>query len=758
MKGMVLMTKPSVLLIAEKDSQVQDFRQVYFKHRNEIPYTFYFGYLAGHVDELKPENNEKWSFENALNIPQGFLKWNFDGCTSPQDSPFQIKASAKKKQQSILNTLETHPIDYICVATDPDIEGSYLAAAFLSTLPLKYQKLPRLRLFANDNTEQTLLPEFKHLHKNDDELPEGKKTYHSLENSGVLRGQVNFIMGTSLTRALTLKNNNLIKVGYVKAPILQLVNKRYEQYVNFKPQNYYEIEAKASHANGNFNVKLVDAKKNQTIKFKDKDIANKNLNLLPAQGKILKQEKKKVITQAPKFYKLTELQGVLNKRYNISFDKSMTIIEKLYNKDKILSYPRTDSTVLADGQIKDLPAMVTMCMSIPALRPFAERAIKLNRFDEVAKNKRFVNQKKVDTHPALTLNPHEKKSFDWNSFTKTEQQVIYEVGLSCLLPFLEPKETARTKVLISIEGHEKINWMATGSVVLKAGWSELIHSKPADDELKDSLPSMYVNDDIALNPTLSEHETKPQPLYTESSLIKHLGTLSNLDDVLPKKYTKLLKDFAQGIGTSATRGSIITELIKNGTLMITNSKSKLPAKRVIPTQEGVKLAKQLSDMQIMQIEDVVQFEMDLTAVQKREMKPEVFQDKYIELAKQQIARVKDSNTDQINLQKESKRKSNESLGACPICGSDVIETTNSFRCKANRYKKTEDGKWNHEGCSFQIYKQPFNMKTKLTKTDIKSLLKGNQTKKKKFISKKTNKEYSAALQLEQPSNKLKLIF
>lgn len=751
------MTKPGVLLLAEKDSQAEDFRKVYYKHMKEIPYVFYFGVLAGHVDELKPTPKEKWSFDNALNVPQGFLKWNFDGLTAPQNSPYRIKTNEKKRQQRIINTLDTHDIQYICIATDPDIEGSYLAAAFLSTLPVKYQKLPRLRLFEDDNTEKTLLKAFKKLHAENEELSDGKKTYHSLENSGVLRGQTNFIMGTSLTRALTLKNNNLIKVGYVKAPILQLVTRRYEQYINFKPQNYYEIEANVVHANGNFKVKLVDAKKQQVIKLKNKNLAEEKCNLLSRQGKVLKQERKKEITQAPQFYKLTKLQGVLNKRYNIPLNKSMEVIEKLYNDDKILSYPRTDSVVLAEGQIKDLPAMVTMCMSIPVLKPYAERAIKLNRFDEVAKNKRFVNQKKVDTHPALTLNPHEKKSFEWNHFTKTEQQVIYEVGLSCLLPFLEPKETARTKVTISAEGHDKLNWLATGSVVLKAGWSELMHSKPADDELKNSLPSLNVDDDVVLEPETTTHQTKPQPLYTESSLMDHLGTLSNLGDVLPKEYTNLLKNFAQGIGTSATRGNIITDLIKNGSMQITKKKSKdIPAKRVIPTPEGIKLAHQLSKLQIMQIEDVVRFEMDLTAVQEQKMTPKAFQDKYISLAKQQVDKVKNSQLEKINLQRKSVQDT-KTLGKCPICGNDVIEGKNTFRCKNNRFKK-ENGQWFHEGCNFQIYKHPFNMKNELSASDVKKILDGETTGYKTFVSKKTNKEFKAKLNFNNSTKELKLNF
>lgn len=750
------MSKPGVLLLAEKDSQAEDFRSVYFKHMNEIPYSFYFGVLAGHVDELKPTPQEKWSFDNALNIPEGFLNWNFEGYTSPDASPYRIQPGHKKVQQRIINTLDTKDIQYICIATDPDIEGSYLASAFLSTLPVKYQKLPRLRLWVDDTTEKTLLTAFKHLNAENDKFPKSDKTYRSLENSGVLRGQTNFIMGTSLTRALTLKNNNLIKVGYVKAPILQLVNRRYEQYVNFKPEDYYEIEGTAFHANGNFKVKLVDAKKNHVIKLKDKELAESKSKELSHNGKILKQERKKEITQAPQFYKLTKLQGVLNKRYNISFNKSMEVIEKLYNVDKILSYPRTDSVVLADGQIDDLPGMVTMCLSIPALKPFAERAIKLNRFKAVASNKRFVNQKKVDTHPALTLNPHEKKSFDWEKFTKTEQQVIYEVGLSCLLPFLEPKETARTKILINVEGHDKLNWLATGSTIIKAGWSELMHGKAVDDELKNALPSVNVDDDVVLNPELTTHQTKPQPLYTQASLINHLGTLSNLDDVLPKKYATLLTNFAQGIGTSATRGSIITELIKNGSLKITTSKEKgLPAKRVIPTPAGMKLARQLSELQIMQIEDVVQFEIDLTAVQNQKMDPKVFQDKYIELARQQVDRVKEAQLEKINLSSKSEGKA---LGHCPLCDGEVIETKNSFRCKNNHFKKTENGKWQHDGCEFQIFKKPFNMKSSLTSNDVIKLLENKPTSVKQFISKKTNKSYKASLILDPESHSLKLNF
>ena len=752
------MVKPALLLLAEKEEgQCKLYKETYFAHQQEIPYRFYFTSLQGHVDELKAQSKEKWTAENALNIPAAFKTWNFapNAVNAPQDSPYRIKKSCQSKYDYIIKMLTEHPeIEGICIGTDDDIEGSFLASAFLSTLPAKYQRLPRYRLFIDDLSSQTILAAMKHLPRETECLPDSKATFASFNNSGILRSQVNFAMGTSLTRALTVKAQKFIRVGYVKGPIIQLVNKRYQQFVNFKPETFYQGSATIVHPNGNFSAKLVD-EKNHQLRFKTQLELQQVLQTLPQQSTILKQERKRKITLAPQFFKKTELQGILNQRYNMPLKRSEQLLEKLYHEDLLLTYPRTDSVVIKRAQAPELPAIVTMCMSIPALKPYAQRTLKLNRFKEVVNDprKRWVNDKKVSIHPALMLNTKEHKSFNWDDYSRDEQQILYEVALRCLLPFLEPKETAETS--IDIAGNDTYHWRATGSTIIKAGWSELKHKRATDDEVKHSLPTVNVGDDVAVNSEAVKGQTKPQPLYTIKTLMTHLGTLSNLQDVLPNEDRKLLQNFAQGIGTSSTRATIIDQLISNKSLRLTKKGEQLPAKRLIPTEAGIDLADTLNQMGILQLSDVVHFEMDLTAVQNQEMSAKAFQEKYFELTQKQVDQV--LNVGELQISPSEKQETN-AVGHCPLCGGNVIERKNSYTCEHCQYTKMVTGEWKHSGCDFAINKHAFGAKQALSNKAMQKLLAGDVSPQLTFHSKRKNKDFKARLRYNFDKQQLELVF
>lgn len=761
---MIMMTKPQAFVIAEKGYQVKAYRETYQKHYQEIPYKMHFACLKGHVDELKATNKEKWSFDNALNIPPSFYQWNFESnaVNLPKDSPYQIKKVHHQLYQDILKQLqEIDNLTYLVVGTDDDLEGCYLASAFISTLPAKYQKLPRLRIFTDDLSDRTLFKAFKHLPHYDEPLVnDRKKTYTSLNNSGVLRAQMNYVLGTSLTRALTVKTKSPkpIKVGYVKAPIIQIVNHRYQQYIHFKPLHYYQMDASITHPNGQFKALLVKKENYKAINFKDRRIADESVDRLQHQGTLIKQKSRNVVTPAPSFLDFSQLQSTLNRKYGMDLEKVMQVVEKLY-MDKYLTYPRTDCTYVDEDTAQLFPQIVQMCADIPNLKTYAEQAMQLNRFDEVRHDKRYVNPNKIEVHPALTLSPREHEHIAWNELNQNEQRVLYEIALNNLLPFLKPKVTAQTVALFDAQGHDKVAWLAKGSVVIEQGWSALKHHQATkDDDLKNQLPQMQVGDQVQIEPFISEHQTQPKPLYTMATIVKQLKTLTNLDDLLSKEERTLLTNFAQGIGTVATKGKILNELVENGTLMITKSKKdNIPAKKLIPTENGIKLANILDKMQLLQLKDVVQFEMDLTDVQNQELSPQTFQERYFDLAKHQVENVKNNDDDFDFSLGQTKSNEPKIVGHCPICHHRVLAYPNRYACEKQKWEKDSKGQWHMTGCAFSINKKPFNMQRSLSLSNMQKILQGKPTTSCKFLS-KNKKVYQAKLKWDYDKQALTLVF
>lgn len=763
-------TKPRMLLICEKSDQMQSYIGAYRKYYRDIPYQVEFATLQGHVDEIrgaKEDKAGKWTLDNSLFIPQGFKDWDFEpnAVNSSKSSPYILNSDyGKRYYDGVMEKFEKYPdIQYLGIGTDDDVEGSFLAAAFISMLPDKYQKLPRLRLFIDDLSDESIVDGFQHMHRMTDLLPDGKSTYNSHTNSGILRSQANYVMGVALTKALTVKTGVTTNVGYVKAPIIQLVSYRYQQFIDFKPKDYFELDADIHHPEGDFKAHLINIKdKNNPVRFNNKDRALQFIDTLSNKGKIIDVKKAKVLTKAPQFYKLTKLQGVLNRRYNMSLNRSMDVIEKLYKKNKVLTYPRTTSNVISKKAVGDLPDIIRMCSLIPQLKPYANHALELNRFDEVAKDKRFVNDKKVNVHPALMLNPkvfrkEGEKVFNWDKFSQEERQVLFEVALSNLLPFLELKESLRKKVQIECEGHDEYRWNATDTTVIKPGWSALVHKQSTNDGLKQCIPNVKKDDVVGIAPDIQSKQTTPLSLFTIASLTENLDTLTHAEELLSDPKSKdILKQF-KGIGTPATRGNIITTLFNKKFLRLSTAADKkkygIPVKHVIPTENGLQLNKILNELHLMQLDDVVDFEDDIYHVQLNEMDPKEFQDKYFTLAKNYIENVK-----KIEIDKSQFSKKENIVGKCPVCGGNVISQKTFFNCANRKIEKDEAGNYHVTGCTFSMYKKPFGLKHELSDANAKKLLSGKKTGKLKFHSKKKDKDFEGYLYFDNASQDVKLTF
>ena len=777
--------KPLMLLIAEKRTVRNEYEKVYQKHKQEIPYNLIFAELKGHIDEVKNNKHENWE-EHQFVLPQGFLQWNFanNAVNETKNSPYQVAETGKRYLNNIVNLLDKYNVDYLGIGTDDDIEGSALASMFLSLLPTKYQQIPRLRLFINDTSEKSILYGLKHMYQDSDVMKNGITTFANYTNSGILRSQINFVAGVSLTRALNVKTQGKIKAnfGLVKAPILEMVNARYQQFINFQPQTFYYITDTVNLPKGQFNTSLFSYTDNKKLVSTNKDEVANIYQQLP-NIVMLKDIKHKTIEKpAPQFYRLTKLQGVLNKKYNMSLSTSLAVIEEMYLKDKLITYPRTESVVLGSGQINDLPKIVELCTSIPTLKPFALLAQKLNRFNIVAHDKRFINDKKLSAHTAITLNPNYPNThFNWNELDQNKQCILYEIAVNNLAPFLLPHITDNSVAIFKLTNELQNQYYLSGSqnIVMQKGWTELLENTKqiTSNDNVDVLASLEQQSQQArynVTHQIANGQTKPLPLYTIQSLMDNLDNLNNTDNLLSenaKLDKNILKQF-QGIGTGATRGSIIEQLQANKMIYKTTknfAEQHINKGKIIPTKAGVLFADILKDMHLLQLQEVVKLENDLINIQNGRITPHEFQQQYFANIKAQVKLIQD-NDNQTLWQKIMANADTTSkkvlVGKCPLCNGNVYVDNKFVACENSKLQlvdsnnqvvkqKSQATHYVLVGCQFLFNVKPYGSNKKLTTTDIKAIIKQGMTNNEYTLhSNKKHKDYSAKLKWDNDKKML----
>ena len=256
----------------------------------------------------------------------------------------------------------------------------------------------------------------------------------------------------NLTRALSIKLQDLVRIGYSKGPILFLVCNRYLQHTNFKLEKYWQLVATFEHQNGKYKGILLNANNEKAI-FKTLDEATATATAKKMQnytGVILEDNEKFKEVKAPNPFSGTKLQSVIS-HYGYSNNDIMASMESLsQTKHKFITYPRTDSIVFNDSQASEFPKMIQRCLEIPPLKKYAEMALKLDRFNQVCQDKTYFNSKKVSGHSAIGFKVTSNEKINWTSLSKLDQMVLYTIGKQLIQIALPPKILKRHTILTQI--------------------------------------------------------------------------------------------------------------------------------------------------------------------------------------------------------------------------------------------------------------------------------------------------------------------
>lgn len=620
-----------ILVLAEKPSVGRELARVLNCNKKGNGYiegskyivTWALGHLVTLADpEVYSKSYSSWKIEDLPMLPS------------------HLKLVVIKKSGKQFNAVKTQmlrkDVDEIVIATDAGREGELVARWIIEKVRVKKSIK---RLWISSVTDKAIKAGFNNL--------KNGKDYENLYAAAVTRAEVDWVVGINATRALTCKYNAQLSCGRVQTPTLAMIAKREEEIRNFKPRTFYGITATAN------NLKLTwqDSKtKDHKTYNKDKvDTILKSIQDKSAEiCEISKAHKRKL---SPRLYDLTELQRDANKIFGYSAKETLSIMQRLYESHKVLTYPRTDSRYISSDIVETLKDRIKAC----GVGPYSSIAFKALK-KPIKANKSFVDNSKVSDHHAII--PTEEPVF-LGSMSDKERR-IYDLVVKRFLAVLYPPFEYEQITLKAKIGEEA--FIARGKRVISQGWKEVYKNDFDDEDSKDEISQQILPDvnkgDILKTTGISRTsgETKPPSPFNEGSL---LSAMENPAKYMAGENKDLIKTIGEtgGIGTVATRADIIEKLFNSYLI-------EKRGKDIFITSKGKQLLK-LAPEDLKSPALTAKWEQKLEAIAKGKLNKNTF----VNEMKQYTRAI----VDDIKSSKETFKHDNLTRSKCPECGKYLLE-------------------------------------------------------------------------------------
>ena len=675
------------LVIAEKPSVAQSYAKNLSAYKREEGYlegeSCIVSWCLGHLAEYaRPEEYdpkyEKWQFDDLPILPE----------------VWKLKVSKdKKKQFDVLKGLMNRSdVEYLVNGCDAGREGELI---FQRVYDLAGCRKPVKRLWIS-SMEDTAIREGFQTMKSEEE-------YKNLCMAAVCRAQADWLIGMNGTRAYTTRYFKRLVVGRVQTPTLAMLAERQERIEHFQKEAFYKVS-------------LTDGK----LTVVSENIANEEAaDLLAAlcNGSTavvtqMKKERKKSFP--PKLYDLTSLQREANRYFGYTAKRTLDMLQELY-EEKLVTYPRTDSQFVTEDMKDTVEELVG---KMPVLLPFID-------YGQLGHGvKRVINNAKVSDHHAIlpTKEAVEKGISDLPSDKKNLmmlicQQLVQATGEEYLYE--------QTDITVKCQEHD---FKARGKMPVQMGFKEVekafkkqcVKAEPVDEREKDtSIPEGY-EEGMNLCPVKAEkttHYTSPPKPFNEDTLLAAMETAGNkeFDSETEKK----------GLGTPATRASIIEKLVASGY-------AQRKGKQILPSAEGQELVKVMPEY-LKSAVMTAEWENQLLMMEKGQITDAQFMGEITSLVGKILEVCRD-------IPEEERRRfqtAREVIGKCPVCGSDIFEGKQNFYC-SNRQ------------CDFALWKENRflgSMEKNLDKKMAKELLAKACTHVKGLYSRKKDMKFDADLLL-----------
>lgn len=647
------------LILTEKPSVAMDFaRALGISGKKQDGYIEGQGYIitwaVGHLVELfEPEDYDpKWK------------KWNINTLPLIPDQ-FRYKPIPRTKEQlNIIKRLLKRRLDEVVIATDAGREGEVIARTILQYSG--FSDTSRLKRFW---TSQALIPKVV---KDGMNFLQPASKFDRLWKAGRCRQIGDWTVGMSISRAATLKMNDLFSVGRVQTAVLALLVDRRKERENFKPEPYWVLKCHFFNHKGDWWGSWF---KKNLIKFdKEEDAKKIESKIFQQQGfvKSVKIEKKR---QPPPFlFSLTDLQRDANSKFGFSAKNTLNIAQRLYEQKKCLSYPRTDSKVLGSKNVNMTKDLVNRLSQV-----YSKVFSGVNSNLISARNKRVFNDAKLTDHHALIpLKPVPENA-------DHDEKMIYYLVLNRFAAVFHPDcEYEQTEIITEVI---KETFRTKGKRILTPGWKMVYDfpdkKKNDKQEEPENLPPLVKGDPAAAQETrLEKKMTKPPPEYNEALLLKDMtnpGKYVSEDD-LKKIYRGEV-----GLGTQSTRAQIIETLIARKYIL------RQQKRNIIATDKGCHLIMTLRQFTVAKNltspEETARWEQKLHLIARGDGSDEAFLDEIMNFVRKSVEEFKAGD---VGVSKEI------DLGFCPSCRGKMIEGKRGFGC--SNWRK-EDG-----GCRFVVWK------------------------------------------------------
>lgn len=698
MKTLILTEKPSVARDFASALGVSGSSSSGFIENDRFIITWAIGHLLTPYDpEDYDAKYKKWSLNTLPILPLEFK--------------FKAQPKTKKQLDVIKRLLKRSDIEEIIVATDAGREGELIARLILNDSKSKHKAM---RFWTSAAlTREVIHNELKNLKPLQD--------YDRLFIAGRARQKADWLVGMNLSRLATIKLNDLFSVGRVQTAVLSMLVERRKAIDTFISEDYFELKAKFKFKNGEVQAYWFDPKKKEEEKRKDKkaefDLLAKKVEMKEAIIEVLNQTEKTAYPQG--LYSLTELQRQANIMYGFSASKTLELAQSLYEKYKCLSYPRTDSKVMATSSFDLVKGLVFKFKEI-----YPEHFTKFAGYKVSLKNKTVFDDSKLSDHHGLI------PLKDFNGDENSPEGKIYNLVLKRFITnFLENHKFLETDLIICCEGER---FKTRGKKVLEMGFKILEGSEK--DEL---LPELILNElGLLKSSEVESKKTKPPFEYTEASL---LYDMTNPAKLVEEADLKKIFRTEVGLGTQATRAQIIETLLKRNYI-------ERVAKNLKATEKGILLVDRLAGMpctkELTSVSQTAKLEQKLQSMAEGQSDDLEFLDNVHHFI---ISATNEWKLTEGIERDKSKPKSYggkvygpkvaakvSDLGPCPICQAEIKDFPKSYSC--SRWK---------EGCGFTIWKVV--AKKKLSTTAIKELMTTKKTSLIKGFKSKAGKNFEAYL-------------
>ena len=671
-------------IIAEKPSVARDIARIVGATSKQDGYMEGCGYVVtwamGHLIALAMPETYGFSAYKAEDLPIRPNPFQLVVRQVRKDKEYVSDPAALKQLKVIRSCFDK--ADRIIVATDAGREGELIFRYIYHHLGCRK---PFDRLWISSLTDKAIREGLSNLKPG--------SHYDNLYHSAKARSEADWLVGINASRALSIARKGGYSLGRVQTPTLAMVCRRYIVNRDFSSVPFWKLSVLTEKEG--LSLKAIGSRN-----YENEASAQTALAALRSQSRLKVELVARKVggTPPPLLYDLTALQKDANKRHGFSADKTLSIAQSLYEK-KITTYPRTGSRYISEDVFEEIPTLLRKT-GIPLSNPL---------------NRHSVDNAKITDHHAII------PTGETPSGLSTDETTIYQMVVNRFVEAFSPNSEEERMLVRFTDCTNTFTWKACRQISL--GWKAVQKELVTDAEKKEtenddelvlpSLPDLTEGEVLSLvSAEITEHKTKPKPLYTEATLLSAMENAGKeVEDAESKKAMA-----ACGIGTPATRANIIETLILRDYI-------RRDKKAIIPTEKGLAVYEIVKDKKIANAEMTGAWELALAAIEAGKMPSDKFSqgiNSYVETICEEL----------LSLSSEQK---SYPVYRCPKCGQQSVGI----------YAKV--AKCRHETCGFHVFRDVCGIH--LSEDHIRDLISSGRTPILKGLTSKAGKKFNVRLVL-----------